>query len=266
MNALAVVAVDMDGTFLRSDKTYDRQRFGAIRQLMRDRGIRFVVASGNQVHQLRSFFEPSDEVAYVAENGHLVFDAGEAVPVAAASLAPETVSRVLAALERLGYPYLSCGQSQGYVRDDIPAWGHDYFSRYYHRLARVPDLLAVGEPVMKFALVTGGDDPRRAAEVLAAEVGDLVVPAVSGAADVDLNAPGWHKAAGLEVLLSRWGVPWADVVAFGDSGNDVELVAASGRGYAMAEARSELIAVATHRSPGNDSDGVLEVLEELLAS
>lgn len=33
MNSIKVVAVDMDGTFLRSDDTYDRHRFRALRRL-----------------------------------------------------------------------------------------------------------------------------------------------------------------------------------------------------------------------------------------
>ncbi len=259
-----VVAVDMDGTFLRSDKTYDRERFLRIRQRMRELGVRFVVASGNQVHQLRSFFEPADDVAYVAENGHLVFDAGESSPTAAAVLEPAVVSRVLEVLERGGHPYITCGQSQAWVPDSIPEWGHDYFGRFYHRMDKAGDLRSLADPVMKFALVTGDTDPVEVAADLAGQLGDVVVPAISGDKDVDLNAPGWHKASGLQHLLDRWGVRWDQVVAFGDSGNDLELVAASGRGYAMAEARDELVAVATHRAPDNDADGVLSVVEELL--
>lgn len=260
-----VVAVDMDGTFLRSDKSYDRERFVRLRQQMRDRDVRFVVASGNQVHQLRSFFEPSDDVAYVAENGHLVVDVGESTPAAAAALGSDTVATVLEVLERQGHPYVTCGQKQAYLKESIPAWGQQYFSRFYHRLAVVSDPGALDDPVMKFALVTRGVDPVPVAEALGAELGHLVVPAISGPLDIDLNAPGWHKAAGLEVLLHRWGVRWDEVVAFGDSGNDLELVAAAGRGYAMAEARPELVAVATHRAPDNDADGVLTVIEKLLA-
>ena len=45
---LALVAVDMDGTFLRPDNTFDRGRFAAVREAMPREGVRFVVASGNQ--------------------------------------------------------------------------------------------------------------------------------------------------------------------------------------------------------------------------
>lgn len=56
MAAVKMVAVDMDGTFLDDRKQYDRPRFMACYQMMKQRGIRFVVASGNQYYQLKSFF------------------------------------------------------------------------------------------------------------------------------------------------------------------------------------------------------------------
>lgn len=54
--SIKLIAVDMDGTFLSDAKTYNRQRFLAQYQRMREQGIRFVVASGNQYYQLISFF------------------------------------------------------------------------------------------------------------------------------------------------------------------------------------------------------------------
>lgn len=54
--SIKLIAVDMDGTFLSDAKTYNRPRFLAQYQRMREQGIRFVVASGNQYYQLISFF------------------------------------------------------------------------------------------------------------------------------------------------------------------------------------------------------------------
>lgn len=53
---IKLIAVDMDGTFLSDQKTYNRERFMAQYRQMKERGIRFVVASGNQYYQLISFF------------------------------------------------------------------------------------------------------------------------------------------------------------------------------------------------------------------
>ena len=53
---LKLVAIDVDGTFVRSDYTYDAPRFRRILACMEAAGCRFVVASGNQYYQLRDLF------------------------------------------------------------------------------------------------------------------------------------------------------------------------------------------------------------------
>lgn len=76
--SIKLIAVDMDGTFLSDQKTYNRDRFMAQYQQMKRQGIRFVVASGNQYYQLISFFpEIAHEIAFVAENGGWVVSEGE---------------------------------------------------------------------------------------------------------------------------------------------------------------------------------------------
>lgn len=67
-----LIAVDMDGTFLRDNKTYDKEKFAKIYQELEKRNIKFTVASGNQYYQIISFFKDFPYVVYVAENGALV--------------------------------------------------------------------------------------------------------------------------------------------------------------------------------------------------
>lgn len=56
--------------FWNDRKDYNRDRFLEQYAQMKTKGIRFVVASGNQYYQLRSFFpEIEHEIAFVAENG-----------------------------------------------------------------------------------------------------------------------------------------------------------------------------------------------------
>lgn len=77
---IKMVAVDVDGTFVHSDYTYDVPRFQRILSRMKEAGCRFVVASGNQYYQLRDLFPGySDELSFVAKNGALVKDGKELV-------------------------------------------------------------------------------------------------------------------------------------------------------------------------------------------
>ena len=53
---IKMVAVDIAGTFVRSDYTYDAPRFRRVFSRMQKEGCSFVVASGNQYYQLRDLF------------------------------------------------------------------------------------------------------------------------------------------------------------------------------------------------------------------
>ena len=75
-----MVAVDIDGTFVRSNYTYDISRFKRILSHMKAAGCNFVVASGNQYYQLRDLFPGYyDELSFVAENGAFVKDRKELI-------------------------------------------------------------------------------------------------------------------------------------------------------------------------------------------
>lgn len=79
-NDIKLVAVDIDGTFVRSDYTYDVLRFQRILVRMKEAGCHFVVASGNQYYQLRDLFPGCDrDLSFVAENGAFVKDREELV-------------------------------------------------------------------------------------------------------------------------------------------------------------------------------------------
>lgn len=91
---IKMVAVDIDGTFVRSDYTYDVLRFKRILSRMKSAGCRFVVASGNQYYQLRDLFPGyCDELSFVAENGAFVKDQTELV--FSGNMPKETVDMVL---------------------------------------------------------------------------------------------------------------------------------------------------------------------------
>ncbi|WP_163505180.1 HAD hydrolase family protein, partial [Escherichia coli] len=74
-----------------------------------------------------------------------------------------------------------------------------------------------------------------------------------------LIIPGVHKANGLRILQERWGIDNHEVVAFGDSGNDIEMLQHAGFGFAMANAKAEVKAVASHHAPHNNEEGVLHI-------
>ena len=101
---------------------------------------------------------------------------------------------------------------------------------------------------------------------VSAVLGPDVHVSPSGLVDsVELTPPGVHKGSGVARLCERIGVAQADVVAFGDGLNDVEMLTWAGLGVAMGNADAAVQRIADEVTASNDDDGVALVVERLLA-
>ncbi|WP_313654556.1 Cof-type HAD-IIB family hydrolase [Pantoea sp.] len=268
MTTVKMVAVDMDGTFLDDSKQYNRSRFLACYQQLIARDIRFVVASGNQYYQLKSFFpEIAGEIAFVAENGAWIIDRDEELFCGA--FERRDVEAVIATLQNGDYPglrYLLCGRESAYYFEGMDETWLQKMRHYCHRLKPINRLDEVQDDrLFKFALNLSDDF----IEPLMADIERLhqgrVAATSSGHGSVDLIVPGNHKAHGLDLLARRWGISHDQVLAFGDGGNDLEMLRQSGFSFAMANAPERVKQAARYAAPSNNEQGVLQVIEQMLA-
>lgn len=263
MERIRMIAVDMDGTFLRSDMSYDRERLRRLYRKMKEQEIRFVVASGNQYYQLKSFFEDyQDELTYVAENGALIVEDKQVV--SSVKVPFETVMWVIDALR--AYPEVKvgvCGLNSAYILEG-DTWLQGYMSKYYHRLKQVERFGDIEDDILKVALVTPAESTYRIRDELLSILEGKLVPVIPMPDNIDLIAPGKNKGTALALLQKRWGIDPSECLAFGDGGNDLEMMKQVGFSYAMANASEELKAAAKYSAPPNYEDGVLEVIERYL--
>ena len=82
---------------------------------------------------------------------------------------------------------------------------------------------------------------------------------------VDVSPYGDHKAIALQELVDHLGIDAADVIAFGDGSNDVEMLEWAGIGVAMGNARDVLKDVADEVTDDVDQRGISAFLDPLLA-
>jgi Cof subfamily protein (haloacid dehalogenase superfamily) len=75
---------------------------------------------------------------------------------------------------------------------------------------------------------------------------------------------GWNKWVGMQALLAHESVDAASVMAIGDGGNDLELVANAGIGVAMANGVEQVKSVAHAVVASNDEGGVAEAIERFI--
>ena len=87
--------------------------------------------------------------------------------------------------------------------------------------------------------------------------------------------PRWHpqfsdlvnrensKASGIEALLRHYGIDRSECIAFGDGGNDIEMLDYCGIGVAMGNASDEVKAHADFVARSVDDEGILHALTAL---
>ena len=263
MKKIKLIAVDMDGTFLHSDMTYDRKRFRSIYNNMKDKGIKFVVASGNQYYQLKSFFEDyQDELTYVAENGALIIEDNK--EISSVKIPKEVALKVIETCSEYENVKIGvCGKSSAYILKGQKDF-YDEMIKYYHRLEEIRDFNKIDDQILKLALVTPSELTYEIRDMLLPIIGKSLIPVVSGHDSIDLISPGRNKGYGIALLQEKWGIDPSECIAFGDSGNDIEMLKQVKYGYAMKNASEEVKAIANYTAEKNDSDGVLNVIEQYL--
>ena len=150
--SIKLIAVDMDGTFLSDAKTYNRPRFLAQYQRMREQNIRFVVASVNQYYQLISFFpEIAHQIAFVAENGGWVVSGNE--DVFNCQLPVHHFNAVVDHLQTLpNIEIIACGKRSAYTLNRYNDALKTVAAKYYHRLELVDDFNHLDDTILKFGL------------------------------------------------------------------------------------------------------------------
>ncbi|WP_100486610.1 Cof-type HAD-IIB family hydrolase [Sporolactobacillus pectinivorans] len=260
---IKLIATDMDGTFLRDDMSYDRLHFSKLYTEMQRQGVHFVVASGNQYFQLKSFFEDYPDTIYVAENGAYILDEKQVYALHAfSSLAVKQILPKLIEIPEL--KILVCGQKCAYARASEGEAHIQFVHRYYHQLTVVEDFDHIDDNVLKFAITC----PPELTEDIVARLRIMLIglaePTSSGHGDIDVIQLGMNKAAGLRELGTVLGIALSEMCAFGDGGNDLEMIREVGLGVSMQNAQPAVTAVAKAKTTDNQSQGVLSFIDQLL--
>jgi Cof subfamily protein (haloacid dehalogenase superfamily) len=258
-----VVATDLDGTVVRSDGTISPRTRAAL-IAARDAGSLIVVATGRPPRWLGGIAEATGHSGVaICANGALTYDLGTEQVVGFRPLDIDVVRTVMARL-RADVP----GVAFAIERVD----GQFAHEPDYHPRWEPEDSTIIGdlEPVFDVPVSkllgrvegAGSDDLLAAARAaIPPGLANLTHSSIDGLLEV--MACDVTKASTLEQLIAEHGLGAADVVAFGDMPNDIEMIAWAGHGVAVANAHPEVLAVADEVTGTNDADGVAEVLERL---
>ena len=265
-----LVVTDEDGTFLDlGGEDFSRDRFRAVFERMSAAGCRFAVATSNQSFQVAEIFgELAPSISIIASNGAYVEPQGKEAQVSAMS--PAAVADVLAAhADHPEIPLCAVCAGGAFVERGADADFVAEMTMYSHNMRHVDSLAEQGPTtdVLMYWSRVDEADLARAVALLDAATGPAVNVVDSGFGGgfgyLDVVQPGVSKATGIRALMDAFGIDASEVMAFGDAGNDAEMLRLAGVGVAMGNASDELKSIADLVCDPCEEQGVLKVLEEV---
>lgn len=235
---IRLVASDIDGTLLQGGaRTLSEELFGLIRAL-KERGILFCAASGRQCRSIKALFGPvENEIAYLCENGALVYRGGEIVSKLAMDRAD-----ALALIETIGAQeqceVLISGANTSYLMPKHADYAHHI--RYFvgNHITQVERAQDIPEDILKVSAYCR-DGAACYAQMLGEPWKTEYSVAVAGEKWLDFTRA--DKGTGLVALCAALGVGLEETAAFGDNFNDVPMLDLVGSPYIMQGAAPALL-------------------------
>lgn len=259
------IAIDVDGTLLDDHDHYDQPRLVHDINELTKRGITFIVASGNSLDALQGLFPPLVN-NFVAENGGRVIIGGHEIMGHPHQM--QTVTHLLTFFKEL--PTADLISASGTTQTFIMERFNDVAVPYYPHHSYFTSLADITEPIYNLNINWHRQRlPQERINEIVKTINNTfseVNATYSGAYGIDILPAGVNKATGLQQFVQHTGGTLDQVMAFGDTSNDIEMLQAVGIGVAMKNATPDLRAVADRITPlDNSHDGLLSAIEEIIA-
>ena len=274
MHNIKLIALDLDGTLLDSDKNLSYENAAALEKAA-EQGIEIVPATGRFYLGMPEIIRKLPYVRYVISiNGAQVYDVVNGRTVCGSEIPWERAVSVMERFDGIDVIY-DCYQD-GWGR--ITQRFYDTADRYaanIHSLEMIKNL-RTPVPELKEYLKQQAHgvqkvqaffkDMELRSEMLGklpAEFPDLVVT-TSIVNNIEVNSREATKGNALKKLAEHLGIPISQTMAFGDDLNDITMLKAAGIGVAMGNADAEVKRAADFITDDCNNSGVANAVKHFL--
>jgi Cof subfamily protein (haloacid dehalogenase superfamily) len=261
----ALLALDLDGTLLRSDGSISERTRRALRAAQ-GAGLTLMSVTARPPRRVRQIAGAIGLGGLsICSNGAVLYDLAQDGVIETVQLAERIAIELITKLRR-ELPGVCFAVEAGLRYGCEPAYaipGEHPHDRADPALLRDDALVLCQLGVTKLIIQHAASPLEELLRVTRHHAGVLASVTHSGSAFVEVAAPSVTKALALEAYCAARGVSAAAVIAFGDMPNDLPMLAWAGRGVAVANAHPEVLAAADEITAANDEEGVAIVLERL---
>jgi len=260
---IRLVAMDLDDTLLRDDWTISPRVVKAI-QKAQLQGVKMTIATGRMPISTRPYAEQLGlDVPVITYHGAMIQQAlsGDILfrRVIPSALAAEIVQDVAGR-----GVYTQIYLKDRVITQELKDWSFEYARISNVRIEEVDlSILLSQEPegVEKILLMGEEADLDQLAPLLRQTYGERVNITKSKPYFLEMTDGSVNKGVALAALAEHFGINQSEVMAIGDSFNDLEMINYAGLGVAMGNARPEIQERADVITTSNEDDGVAVAIE-----
>ena len=269
--SIRLIAVDLDGTLLSSDgATVHERNIRALRRAA-EKGAKIVLASGRSLVMMEDAAEQLGCVNYIISSlGGTVTDYATRKILDEKGIDPDKRRAILEVL-RPFKPLIEVYCDNRIYAEQAILTAHPPVSDFDFLRARYDDTVedletAIGERMTEKLDVDfiPDDETMELIRTRVEALGDLCVLAYPGDGYIEISHIGATKGNALRFLCRHLGIDAGEVLALGDSDNDVDMFEWAGCAVAMARASAMARQAADRVTGSNNDGGVGQAVEELM--
>lgn len=263
MKNIQLIATDMDHTLL-TEKGEIPPNFNSDVLALNQLGVSFAIASGRPLYTLTNLFsELKDQLIFISDNGGLICYKGEIIFKSLISSAEYKAMIQFVREQTNGVPIL-CGLDSAYLLEEHRSYA-DFLHTFYTNITFVEDLYSLQVDVDKFTIYFPDSDSKinydskvlpKFSEQFSVTIGDTIW--------IDIMNKGIDKGQSMRILGEKLGITADQMMAFGDTYNDKEMLEYVKYSYIVKNANEDMKQYAQYITDTNDEYGVTNVMEKLI--
>lgn len=274
---IKMVALDLDGTALTSDRHFSPRTQEAFRKAM-EQGVHIVISTGRVWHSLpEEMFDIVGLEYVITSNGATVTELATGEHIYENRLEPTAVDQVLSVIEDKfgndGFSVDAFVDGKAYMEEreyrDMERNGSDYRTQDYVLSTRNPvngllDFMRAHRDKMEnISLIFRHKADQDAMFKRLEEIHNITLVS-SFSNNFEIGGPTTSKADALVMLMRRLGIGRSELMACGDSINDLAMIRLAEVGVAMGNAVLGIKTAANYITDTNDEDGVAKAIEKFV--
>ena len=272
MEGIKIIALDLDGTLLDSEKRLSEENRRALEQAA-DKGIEIVPTTGRIYAIIPEVVRQLPFINYaITVNGAELYDVRKDRVLAKNELPWEKAVEIMEYLDGFDVVYDCYQNGGGYMTkaylDKVGDYlTSDYFKEIYAKSRTpVPELKAYlrdkGDGVQKLQFCTKDQALRAFLLQDLQERFDGVAVSAALAFNGEINDEKGHKGGALTKLCAHLGCTMENVMTIGDGANDITMLQMAGVSVAMENAAPEVKAAAKYVTASCDESGVAQAIRK----